>query len=190
MKPKPNRTHLSLISIYFCLSTGVLFSCSSGNSPDYGSGPTVTASPSTPEVVPADGVRESMDSVEESTDITPDKETTLPEAGRAKSTVSAKAERTNEDVPTRAEKAKEDVSVEGFPLSDKDREITRSLRETLIENENLSIMAKNLQIFSQKGEVILRGTVESQKEKQVITSLAKKTRGVVKVKDEMEVSRE
>lgn len=68
-----------------------------------------------------------------------------------------------------------------------DRTITQAIRRLLMEDSNLSMKAKNIKIITSDGVVILKGPVDSEREKLVIVGKAKQTNGVKNVEDRLEV---
>ena len=59
-----------------------------------------------------------------------------------------------------------------------DVEITRQIRRALMENDSLSVAAKNIQIITQKGEVSLKVTVTTVRDQQVIVQKVQQVTGV------------
>ncbi|HEY8269431.1 MAG TPA: BON domain-containing protein [Pseudobdellovibrionaceae bacterium] len=77
-----------------------------------------------------------------------------------------------------------DIQTKGSP---QDVELTRLLRQELTNDKTLSTNAQNIKIITLDGIVTLRGPVESQEEKQRIDALAKKTAGVKRVDNQLDV---
>ena len=72
--------------------------------------------------------------------------------------------------------------------SDADRQITRKIRQTLVNSTNdYSMIAKNVKIITANGKVTLRGPVNTQTEKTGIETIAKNVAGPSNVDDQLEV---
>lgn len=70
-----------------------------------------------------------------------------------------------------------------------DRNITASIRRTLVADKSLSATAKNVKIVTSGGKVTLRGNVKSDDEKSAIESAAKATPGVTDVDNKLDVKK-
>jgi hyperosmotically inducible periplasmic protein len=68
-----------------------------------------------------------------------------------------------------------------------DREITRDIRRSIVEDKSLSIYAHNVKIISQNGMVTLKGPVRSEEEKTSIEAKAAEIAGKDKVKNQLEI---
>lgn len=64
-----------------------------------------------------------------------------------------------------------------------DRKITQRIRQAVTKDDSLSTSAQNVKIITQDGKVTLRGTVNSDSEKQKIADMAKKAPGVKNVEN-------
>jgi len=62
-----------------------------------------------------------------------------------------------------------------------DRKITQQIRQAVTKDDSLSTSAQNVKIITQNGKVTLRGTVNSDSEKQKVADKAKKVSGVKNV---------
>ena len=71
--------------------------------------------------------------------------------------------------------------------SEADRNITASIRKSVVDDDSLSTNAHNVKIITVAGVVTLRGPVESAKEKGVVEAKARNVAGVASVKSELEV---
>ena len=69
----------------------------------------------------------------------------------------------------------------------KDIKITAHIRKTVVRDKSLSIDAQNAKIISRSGVVTLRGPVANEAESKKLQKIAKKTRGVVKVDNQLEI---
>ena len=70
-----------------------------------------------------------------------------------------------------------------------DRELTRKIRRSLMQDKSLSTYAHNVKIVSQNGTVTLKGPVKSDDEKQNVVAKASAIAGSGKVTDEISVKR-
>ena len=61
------------------------------------------------------------------------------------------------------------------------------IRQAIVKDKSLSIDAQNVKIITRNGVVTLRGPVESEKESKKLKKIAKQTRGVVKVDNQLEI---
>ncbi|HEX2228444.1 MAG TPA: BON domain-containing protein [Candidatus Binatia bacterium] len=64
-----------------------------------------------------------------------------------------------------------------------DRKITQQIRQAVTKDDSLSTSAQNVTIVTQDGKVTLRGTVNSDSEKQKIAEKAKQVSGVKNVEN-------
>ena len=69
----------------------------------------------------------------------------------------------------------------------KDIKITAHIRKAVVKDKSLSIDAQNAKIITRSGVVTLRGHVASEAESKTLKKIAKKTRGVVKVDNQLEI---
>jgi len=72
--------------------------------------------------------------------------------------------------------------------SQADRDLTQSIRKSVIADDSLSFTAKNVKIITRDGRVTLRGAVNNAREKATIEKAAKELAGAKKVTNELEVS--
>jgi len=68
-----------------------------------------------------------------------------------------------------------------------DRDLTRDIRRSLMQDKSLSTYAHNVKIISQNGMVTLRGPVRSEEEKTAIEAKATEIAGKDKVTSQLEV---
>lgn len=68
----------------------------------------------------------------------------------------------------------------------KDIKITAHIRKKVVRDKSLSVNAQNAKIISRSGTVTLRGPVETVAESMKLQKIAEKTRGVVKVDNQLE----
>ena len=69
----------------------------------------------------------------------------------------------------------------------KDIKITAHIRKAVVKDKSLSIDAQNAKIITRSGVVTLRGPVATEAESMKLQKIAKKTRGVVKVDNQLEI---
>jgi hyperosmotically inducible protein len=68
----------------------------------------------------------------------------------------------------------------------KDIKITAHIRKAVVKDKSLSMDAHNAKIITRNGVVTLRGPVASEAESMKLQKIAKKTRGVVRVDNQLE----
>ncbi|CAA9892463.1 Transport-associated protein [Candidatus Methylobacter favarea] len=68
-----------------------------------------------------------------------------------------------------------------------DVRITAKIRKAVVKNKSLSVNAQNAKIITRNGIVWLRGPVESEAESMKLQQIAKKTRGVTDVINQLEI---
>ena len=69
----------------------------------------------------------------------------------------------------------------------KDIKITAHIRKAVVKDKSLSIDAQNAKIITRSGVVTLRGPVANEAESKTLQKIATKTRGVVKVDNQLEI---
>jgi hyperosmotically inducible periplasmic protein len=69
----------------------------------------------------------------------------------------------------------------------KDIKITTTIRKALVNNKSLSINAQNVKIITSNRNVTLRGIVENADESMKLENIAKKTRAVLRVDNQLEI---
>lgn len=95
------------------------------------------------------------------------------------------AERDNTAVNARDDKAL--TADEQSYGSEKDVEITRKIRQEIMDHKELSTYAHNVKIITLGGKVFLRGPVESAEERSKVAAHAEKVAGAQNVKNELEI---
>ena len=70
-----------------------------------------------------------------------------------------------------------------------DLKITQQIRQAVMADGSLSFTAKNVKIITVKGKVTLRGPVNSDQERAIIDSAAKKVAGATNVENQLEVKK-
>ena len=68
-----------------------------------------------------------------------------------------------------------------------DRDLTREIRRSIMQDKSLSTYAHNVKIISQNGMVTLKGPVRSEDEKNMVESKASEIAGKDKVTSQLEV---
>jgi osmotically-inducible protein OsmY len=69
----------------------------------------------------------------------------------------------------------------------RDIKITARIRKAVVKTKSLSTDAKNAKIITRGGVVTLRGPVENAVESTTLENIAKKTRGVSQVDNQLEI---
>lgn len=91
----------------------------------------------------------------------------------------------------RMEGEKENLTVEAQSNRPERIEVTRQIRQRLVENDNLSTTAQNIAVITtDDGHVTLRGEVETNNEKNTVAEIAKTVAGNANVHNELRVERE
>jgi hyperosmotically inducible periplasmic protein len=72
--------------------------------------------------------------------------------------------------------------------NDTDRQLTKQIRQAILEDKSLSTYAHNVKIIAQDGQVTLRGPVRSKEEKRIVESKAAEIAGDGKVTSELQVA--
>lgn len=72
--------------------------------------------------------------------------------------------------------------------SEADRNITASIRKSIVDDDKLSMNAHNVKIITINGVVTLRGPVDSPAEKTTVEARAKSAGGVKHVDNQLEVN--
>lgn len=73
--------------------------------------------------------------------------------------------------------------------SEADRTITQRIRQSIMSDDALSTNAKNIKIITVRGIVTLRGPVASSQEKDAIERKVKDVQGIIRVDNQLEVTR-
>ena len=68
-----------------------------------------------------------------------------------------------------------------------DTELTRRIREKLVDDDNLSVSAKNIKIITLRGMVTLRGNVKTTEERTRISEHVRQVSSNLQLKDELTV---
>jgi hypothetical protein len=72
----------------------------------------------------------------------------------------------------------------------RDVELTRRIRQALVDDDSLSTSAHNVKVITRDGSVTLRGEVETESEKSAVRSIAEQAAGAGRVTDQIQVARE
>lgn len=70
-----------------------------------------------------------------------------------------------------------------------DIRITADVRRAVVADKSMSTNAQNCKIVTSRGDVTLRGVVETQAEKDAVAAMAAAVSGVVKVSNQLEVKK-
>ena len=73
--------------------------------------------------------------------------------------------------------------------SEADRALTQKIRQSIVSDSALSTNAKNIKIVTINGVVTLRGPVASSQEKDAIAKKVSDIQGIVKVDNQLEITR-
>jgi len=73
--------------------------------------------------------------------------------------------------------------------SEADRRMTQQIRQALMNTNGLSFNAKNIKIITLNGKVTLRGTVNSEQERNTVDAAARKIAGTDQIDDLVEVKK-
>jgi hyperosmotically inducible periplasmic protein len=68
-----------------------------------------------------------------------------------------------------------------------DRDLTKKIRKSIVDDKNLSTYAHNVKIIARGGTVVLKGPVRSEEEKTAIEAKAVEIAGAANVKNELTV---
>lgn len=71
--------------------------------------------------------------------------------------------------------------------SEADRTLTQQIRQAVVADDSLSMMAKNIKIITIDGVVTLRGPVQSPREKEKIEAKAQQIAGIDRIDNQLEV---
>ncbi|HKO94063.1 MAG TPA: BON domain-containing protein [Polyangiaceae bacterium] len=72
--------------------------------------------------------------------------------------------------------------------SEADRRVTQEIRKAVVDDDSLSMTAKNVKIITKDGVVTLRGPVKSSEEKSQIAVVAHRVSGVMRVDNQLEIA--
>jgi len=101
--------------------------------------------------------------------------------------VNAQTAPDNSKVNTR-DRAKSAVTADQQKENAGDRELTRKIRQSLINDKTLSTYAHNVKVIAQGGQVTLKGPVRSDEEKQSVEAKATEVAGSGHVTNQMSVA--
>lgn len=72
--------------------------------------------------------------------------------------------------------------------TERDTELTRTIRQRLVSDDTLSTNAHNIKVISEQGRIVLRGPVSSAAEKAKVEKIAKSVAGKMTVTNETVIS--
>ena len=87
-----------------------------------------------------------------------------------------------------ADRAKDAVTADQQQENPADRELTKKIRQSVVDDKSLSTYAHNVKIVAQDGQVTLKGPVRSEAEKTSIVAKATEIAGAGKVTNEITVA--
>ncbi len=87
------------------------------------------------------------------------------------------------------DKSGETLTPEDQSNAPEDIQLSAAIRRSLMKNDSLSTNAKNIKIITIQGAVTLRGTVNSEEEKNQIVATAQGIQGIKQLKNELEVKK-
>lgn len=105
---------------------------------------------------------------------------------RQDKTIAEDSDNTGVNVRDRDERA---VTPFNQSENEQDRAITQKIRQMVIADEGLSLNAKNIKIITIDGVVTLRGPVANAREKEAIASKIENVKGIKRVNNQLEVTR-
>ncbi|HWN82201.1 MAG TPA: BON domain-containing protein [Candidatus Udaeobacter sp.] len=73
-------------------------------------------------------------------------------------------------------------------MSEQDTKLTQSIRQLVMDDESLSMTAKNIKIIAIDGRVTLRGPVKSEAEKAAIQAKAEQVAGPSQIDNQLEIA--
>ncbi|MEO7934156.1 MAG: BON domain-containing protein [Chthoniobacterales bacterium] len=88
------------------------------------------------------------------------------------------------------DKSGETLTPEDQSNTPEDIQLTAAIRRSLVKDDALSMNAKNIKVITIQGAVTLRGTVNSEDEKNKIAATAKGVQGIKELKNELEVKKD
>ena len=88
----------------------------------------------------------------------------------------------------KADRAKGAVTADQQKENAADRDLTKKIRQSVIDDKSLSTYAHNVKIVTQDGQVTLKGPVRSEAEKTSIAAKATEIAGAGKVTNEITVA--
>ena len=88
----------------------------------------------------------------------------------------------------KADRAKGAVTADQQKENATDRDLTKKIRQSVIDDKSLSTYAHNVKIVAQDGQVTLKGPVRSEAEKTAVVTKATEIAGVGKVTNQITVA--
>ncbi len=98
------------------------------------------------------------------------------------------AESTGSSETTANERQAEGATADQQSNSENDVEVTRQIRQKIMEDESLSTNAHNVKIITENGSVTLKGLVDSQAEKSKVESHARAAAGATPIENQIEIT--
>lgn len=81
------------------------------------------------------------------------------------------------------------MSAQDASNAESDVKLTAKIRQALVKDKKLSTYAHNVKIITENGQVVLKGPVKSEAEKQEVESKAGRIAGTDRVRSELEVAK-
>ena len=86
------------------------------------------------------------------------------------------------------DRSKQEVTADQQKMNSSDRELTKKIRRSIMDDKSLSTYAHNVKIIARNGTVTLKGPVRSEDEKTAIETKANEVAGNGNVKNELSVA--
>jgi hyperosmotically inducible protein len=86
------------------------------------------------------------------------------------------------------DRAKDAATADQQKENSSDREITQKIRQSLMDDKNLSTYAHNVKVITQDGQVTLKGPVRTEEEKKIVEAKATEVAGEGHVTNQMSVA--
>lgn len=81
------------------------------------------------------------------------------------------------------------VTADNQSMDENDMEITRKIRERIMQDKTLSVSAQNIKIITRNGRVVLKGPVITPAEKTSVGNIASSIAGTAQVQNNTTISR-
>ncbi|WP_218110105.1 BON domain-containing protein [Oligoflexus tunisiensis] len=117
---------------------------------------------------------------------TPDKAQTQPASGEAATTSDAAPDNSATNARANGETG---ITAQQASNAEADVKLTAKIRQALVKDKKLSTYAHNVKVIVENGQVVLKGPVKSEAEKQEVESKAGRIAGADRVRSELEVAR-
>jgi osmotically-inducible protein OsmY len=81
------------------------------------------------------------------------------------------------------------ITAQDASNAEEDVKLTAKIRQALVKDKKLSTYAHNVKIITENGQVVLKGPVKSETEKQEVESKAGRIAGADRVRSELEIAK-